>query len=70
MDNLCNVEEIIERKRSMVYSERSDKEPGCCHPGDGPVAPTWPLKGILYPKTTDVTGERGWAWEQDGNPPT
>lgn len=70
MANLGNVEEIIERKRSTVYSERSNKEPGCHHPGDGPATQTWPLKGILYPKKTDITGERDWAWEQDGNPST
>lgn len=32
MDNLCNVEEIIQRKMFTVYSEGSNKEPSCCHP--------------------------------------
>lgn len=64
MDTFCKVEEVTERKGSRVSSKRHNRVLGCHQPpcGEGPITRTQPLKGILHPKETDITGVSG-VWE-------
>lgn len=61
MGHLGNVEGIAGRKMCTVYSEGSNQEPGCYHPGGRTHDLSMVTNGNSLSRGNGLTGERGWG---------